>query len=463
MRILITDDEFFVRKNLAMMLLKIDPLIDIKEVSDGDEFLNAMNGQTFDAAFVDIKMPGINGIDAIKKIKESCSRTLFFILSGYSEFSYARQALQIGIADYLLKPVDYKTLNSVLERINLQIVENNIKTQDELKLILHHMINNLSSFPRIKLLGSFLILVQLEDGIGKGVLKDGIFSDLIFFVSTTIKQKTITLFFSDKASDIQSLYRSLLATDGLENLSLFVSSQINAASELSQQYRSLVSLEKYRVLNGIGHVYTSGNLSQGNETVCSLCCALQLAYLEKNYIEYHTISNSLILYLKKSRDNSELKTRQTNLAAFLSTFLSEHLSININEDGFDELKKVLDERGLELLGDIDSNTKILQIENYIKNHFAEELSVSMLGDLFGFSPNYLSTLFFNETGEKISNYISSIRLANARKLILETTLSIKEVASITGYHSQSYFNKLFIEAEGYTPAKYRQNTMKSMA
>lgn len=85
------------------------------EASDGKEALDKVINEKFDIAIVDIKMPRVNGIQFIQELRSMGNKICIVIISGSSDFSYARQAIKLGAFDYLLKPIDEKDLNELLK------------------------------------------------------------------------------------------------------------------------------------------------------------------------------------------------------------------------------------------------------------------------------------------------------------------------------------------------------------
>ncbi len=99
MRILIADDEYLVRQTLISMLVQLGMSIDwIDEVNNGQELLEQMKIKHYDMAFVDIHMPNINGMKAIEAAKQQYTYTKWVIVTGYSEFEYAKQAIELGVS-----------------------------------------------------------------------------------------------------------------------------------------------------------------------------------------------------------------------------------------------------------------------------------------------------------------------------------------------------------------------------
>ena len=84
---------------------------------DGLEAIEILRHHTFDLVITDIRMPRCDGLELASYINDNCPDTAVVILSGHDEFEYARSALQKGVSDYLLKPLDDKALNALLDRL----------------------------------------------------------------------------------------------------------------------------------------------------------------------------------------------------------------------------------------------------------------------------------------------------------------------------------------------------------
>ena len=117
MNIIIADDEEYVRFELRELLLEARPDMEITEAASGTDLLDKLGADNYDAAFIDIKMPGFSGLEAIEKVGLKNLHTEWIILTGYSDFEYAKKAITLGVTEYLLKPVLKKELEDVLEKI----------------------------------------------------------------------------------------------------------------------------------------------------------------------------------------------------------------------------------------------------------------------------------------------------------------------------------------------------------
>ena len=122
-KIMLADDEGIV----------IDSLKFIIEKEFGDECMveYAKTGRSVielaekfrpDIAIMDIQMPGINGIEAMKEIRKSNGNVLFIVMSAYDKFDYAKEAIKLGVLEYITKPMERTKIIAVLKR-GMEIVE----------------------------------------------------------------------------------------------------------------------------------------------------------------------------------------------------------------------------------------------------------------------------------------------------------------------------------------------------
>ena len=134
-RVLLADDE-------GIMLESLKKII---EGSFGQECEIAMAktgravvelAETFrpDIAFMDIQMPGLNGIQALKEIQKNNKNTIFIIITAYDQFDYAKEAINLGVMEFLTKPVNKKVVLDVLVQAMNKVYETRKKRSDDLKI-----------------------------------------------------------------------------------------------------------------------------------------------------------------------------------------------------------------------------------------------------------------------------------------------------------------------------------------
>lgn len=115
---LIVEDEPLMREYLWRNLERIHNAWKATACAkDGLEAIEILRHHSFDLVITDIRMPRCDGLELASYINDNCPGTAVVILSGHDEFEYARSALQKGVSDYLLKPLDDKALNALLDRL----------------------------------------------------------------------------------------------------------------------------------------------------------------------------------------------------------------------------------------------------------------------------------------------------------------------------------------------------------
>lgn len=103
----------------------------------------------------------------------------------------------------------------------------------------------------------------------------------------------------------------------------------------------------------------------------------------------------------------------------------------------------------------DRQDPVLFIQDYIKEHYAEELSLTLLGEVANLHPVYLARIFKETTGDTPAAYIIAVRMEKAAQLLCESNMRIYEIMERVGYKKQQYFTRLFKEKYGMTPKEYR--------
>ena len=116
-KVLLVDDEPFILQGLKVLIDWEDYGFEVYTAQDGKTAYDMMNGQEYDLVIADIKMPVMDGIELLKRIREDGNEVSFVILSGFAEFSYAQEALKHKCTAYILKPVEKDSLVSIVEKV----------------------------------------------------------------------------------------------------------------------------------------------------------------------------------------------------------------------------------------------------------------------------------------------------------------------------------------------------------
>ena len=117
-RVMIVDDELYIRRSFCN---RIDwgayRMSVVGEASNGQEAYELVPRLQPDLMFVDIRMPVLDGFDLVSLLKEEYPEIAIIIISAYSDFQYARKAIEKGVFDYLLKPLEEDEVDKTLKRL----------------------------------------------------------------------------------------------------------------------------------------------------------------------------------------------------------------------------------------------------------------------------------------------------------------------------------------------------------
>ncbi|SHK78694.1 AraC-type DNA-binding protein [Clostridium cavendishii DSM 21758] len=168
--------------------------------------------------------------------------------------------------------------------------------------------------------------------------------------------------------------------------------------------------------------------------------------------------NIIILMVATSRGLLDEEKTCNSLRITCSLYLEKlnkvEKFINIYELGKEyliEIDKILRKNNYSC-----KNFVVRKVMTYIKENLQEDLSLDLLSKQVHLSKNYLSTLFVEATGEKITSYINNQRLKKSKELLKEGDYSLAYVSDLCGFKNQSYFSMVFKERERISPSIYRK-------
>lgn len=132
LKVLVVDDEMFVRKGIVMEVdwASLDCVV-VAEAANGLEGIEAVHKYDPDLVICDIRMPKMNGIEMLRELRREGSQVQVIFLTAYSEFDYARDALKLLAADYLLKPFEDGELEETVLRVKERLEKEQAKKNAE--------------------------------------------------------------------------------------------------------------------------------------------------------------------------------------------------------------------------------------------------------------------------------------------------------------------------------------------
>lgn len=468
---IIVDDESLIIESLKLSIdWEKEGFKIIGSALDGLHALELIREYEPDIVFTDIRMPGISGIELIKKASEVNPNILFVIISGYAEFAYAQKALKYNAIGYCLKPFDEEEIISILS--NARKILNKVKHKVSSRVPdIMDLLSADEQHKAVRVLNEAGLSFENNRGItivaaiGQGKLSMPESSSCIQMNYDF--NKRIYLLQSQNVDELQQYLAGQLRED---IISIGVFSGVNQIDALKNSIiESIIAAYQYFVLGTKG-VYIA---KQCDTRALSNCLkALEEAIRQKDasivddsfinmgslfesgslnirsaFKVYHLITALLLRFQEEDNDTTIDDYEQliatyenvNNMLEELKRLAIKHCSLSDN----DKLEEV-------------DNAIVKQVLEYIDNNYYKSFTVQQLAEKFFISPNYISFLFKKFVGENCRNYVSKLRVAQACNLLENSNYSVQEIGEKVGYNDYFYFIRVFKSMKGISPSKYRE-------
>lgn len=407
MNLLLIDDEVFALEALRNAVnwneLGIEQVFSCNNISTAKEICTAQN---IHIMICDIEMPNGNGIELAGWISENYPDTLVIFLTCHSDFSYAQKAIRCHAFAYLLKPFD---LQELIPTVKNAVHE--IKEKQSIKKIPEN------TFQRTEhLLAEEHFWQQLTKGIYQN-------SDLDYIQSEARRAGFI---FVPETSYIPTLFY--------------------AVSVPSQDLD--FGILSYSIKNVINELFlTTGRPPVFEfEPLCFIALLSEDVLSDKDAWQTNCLRMFQLFREKFSVIMQVLIGSKTDY-----TSLPKQVSLLSRQA--DSLKST--EIGTEIRKDTRIVKEIIELIHENKTITREELASRVF-----LSPDYMAKLFKKETGKRISDYLSEVKLEEAKYRLAQTNQSISDIASALSYNNFSYFSKMFKSEIGMSPGQYRKKYRK---
>ncbi len=491
MVILIADDEKLVRYSLKSMLEEIEgPARSIQLARDGPEMIEKVCSTHPDLAFVDIKMPRLNGLEAIARARSLSPHTRWIILTSYSSFDFAKRAIELGAEDYLLKPVSPEELSQVVRRIWRTNKQDFLRLNHEFEAHLNALFHNTLSidhdaeaFISNAVFAGALLVFDSQLGEKELLSRqlgacDLIRKKLIAAVSKTTRLALCTLpegqlalvgawqqgtGAAESEQSIYSLFRKIPALVGTNapggvRMTQLLGETCGSYNELLEQLYLLNELAPLRVVQGIGSQIPLSSLRDGQGqprrlSFCRSLASLSEAFRHGTYLEFLRLSDEVEIAWRDWCPAAEPPARR-RILRFLEVALSFRPSRGLNGgDWHRELRshgeRFLSHRGREGPGNLAEQAMQFVADNYMRN-----IGIAQIAFDLGVTPNYLSHVFHKHTGTPFVKYITRLRMLKARELLGDPSSRVQQVARRVGYLSTRHFSKLFKQYFEVSPSAF---------
>ncbi|MFC5452427.1 response regulator [Paenibacillus aestuarii] len=443
-KLLIVDDEREVREGVKDVCSEIGLNLECAGLCEnGLEAYRFLLSQPVDIVLSDIRMPFLDGIELVERVSQQFPFTKVVFLSGYNEFDYVKKGLQLGIVDYLLKPVDENELESVIGKITKQLDD---KRQAEYKQETMNRRAKLSA----RLLRKYFLKQLLDRPLSADTVEEGCAVGEIILESDWYSVCTLRLERFEELNQRSEKERQLVLF-ALENM----------LTELWDD----AGLGYHYTVNESGLAYLLA-VSQSEENLPELFhkgLEDRLNRIHKEFFRLRGLFRTTITItagmkvsdhhaLSLSREDSErvfsLMDSKANKMVALSTTQSHFPKPSFIE--------VMPEHVYPHAPEMDNSHKLVDdAKSYILNNYDRSLSLVDVADFVHMSAGYLSHLFKQVTGVNFIQFLTDCRIEAAKRLLVETDFKIYEVGERVGYEIPRYFSDIFKKATGKTPLEYR--------
>ena len=505
-RILVVDDERIERNGIKMLLKRFfakEMQLEVFEAANGKTALEFLERQPVDILITDVKMPFMDGIELIQTIAPKRREMKIAIFSGYSEFEYAKIAMQYGVKNYILKPVDPKefqnTILSMTEELEKQKEDQLQKDKQNnfmKEYILYSLINGVSAeeierktggILECKMLESYqkMFLIEFDREFFGKTEEDfnryfqEMLEESVFYLNLN-PQQAIVLRKEGKRTDQETaeMLSKFFQSHYGKNPYIAVSRKLSSIEDFSVCLDELEALLERRFYRPDIHTYLSEQESVETGRTHSVqvpdddiltkqihqdlkmkdldslkehvACLEEKYYMAQGFSQVYVkfiFSNILKDFYEELPSKSEKDLTKDIEQLYRAITLNEIM--DVVKRNLKDLEAVFGQSKTLLHKEIES------IKQYIYDHYGEELSVEMLAEKVYMAPSYLSHIFKKETGLNLSRFIKNYRMEMAKKKLETTHEKIVTISYSVGYQNVSYFCQNFREYFGVTPQKFR--------
>lgn len=415
-KLLIVDDEPLERQALRFFVehskLEIDTIL---EAGNGIDAVQLALTEQPDLCVLDIKMPGLSGLEVMEQIKSVNKHCRVVFSTAYSYFDYAVRALQLGALDFLVKPVKKETLIRVLNKgIDELDAE---QSEAEYKVRIKDMTYILEK----RILRELVTGIVDEETLWfleqHGIASDARCVSFFFKLGRDLNEE-------EKENISRHLRRELTHTGYKYQLYahkrsidfLLYGRETMQTERMEQAVKDIFArtLDEYGVPNRCGVGTWVDDVSQ----------------LEQSYADAQSAADGM-----PAEPARESFAERQSAAADASEQSAPAAQAPAGQGAMPpEIKKMC---------------------AYMQENYAEKISLEDVTQNVGFSKFYGGRLFKQYMGMTIIEYLIDVRLSHAKELLAQGEFSIKQISFMVGYQDPNYFTWSFKKATGISPVKYR--------
>lgn len=497
-KVLIVDDEPTIREGLAALIPWEEYMISqVETAENGIEALHKHERLVPDLMIVDIKMPGMTGIELMERIRKRDPSVDFIILSGYAEFEYAKRAISFGVEGYLLKPIVEEELMDYLDKLKLKWEQERDYRQMKDKLEAENKERMLESLLRgnvdaqvtefFRKLGWShyrLLFITLDNDLElanrKQQLKAYFKKDDSVIVCTHQRRLVIAsngqFFLSHQPNVIYEKLQRLFPmsepfaaalTDPVERIeelpTVYQIAEQLLANKFFYDEQQILTSQSKPIFSVKGNKKEQGKSSEtqmekliymielgDQQAVKDICLEMGEQWTQENPIEESIKKNYIhlvsTLINKWMSDYKELTNLMEKVMEIEKQPTIDRLLIHVNSI----LVEIMEQIDRE-----DSDLIVKKMIHLIERHYHSNIKLDTLAETLHYHRGYLGQLFKDSTGQYFNTYLDKVRIENSKKLLLQD-LKVYQVAERIGYANVDYFHSKFKKYVGISPSEYRK-------
>jgi len=511
MKIVVVEDEIIIREGIVNLLRKFYPCTtEIFEACCGEEGLAIIRKVKPNIVITDIRMEPISGLEMLN-ILITQDHLIFktLILSAYSEFDYAKQAISLGVCEYIVKPVDVSEFQAIMKRLETEIIHDSL---------LHHGNSNIFDSLENMLYGFLSEQIEFDQDIAKYIEDNYSMSPnchilMLYIYLAKIDKERYNLLLKKVKMLLKHDHDSTNCILSIpeENSLLCVFFNERGIAQLEQYIKNIIiknvnagmptgsaafvidwfeGIEKMRDSFKNIKKYLQWNISLGNESLISVKELKEMKCLSASYpmqIERDSIAmlcsadnkglrEQWMLFIRYFSDNcytpDSIKKCYIRYFMALLQIIKElnyraYEAIN-EQEIFDEIKAANVTAELEIafsklidasfsnINTIKTSPIVKKVLRMLEEYYKNGITLKEVANKLSLSPDYISAQFTSDLGVNFSTYIKNYRLEKAKKLLIGTELRVFEIAHRCGYSDAKYFSRIFKETEGIHPLDYRK-------
>lgn len=494
LKLLIADDERIIRETIYHLIdwEKYDIEV-IGLCQNGIEAYDMILDESPDIVLTDIRMPGMGGLDLIRKFSHTDLFIQFIILSGYGEFEYAKEAMKYGVKHYLLKPCNELQILDCIQQCKQDysqaIMERQILKQQFFlqRGMLHNVISSIINdricqnepfdhivaqyeqyldfyFSSYRLLYVYFLEYESLPAFLE-ILRSYTDKHLPQVILYGVYVKNTLLIFMQDIGGHPDRLKQFLNQIHIKTQNVGLEFEDISYSSLSLLLQEILEkLKRFSMIYYINnfHITSTCNYNVFISRILQLCIEITNGHLDAvDQVAELLDGIENTDFLKQLASSIFLKLTSNQPA--LSTFeLAEWLMKLDKENDLIQLKDMILQKFMDFSTckstDVAISSMTQQIYAYVSEHLHDpNLTLKQIAENYLFmNVDYVSKKFYKETGQKFSQYLTATRIRKAKQLIIKAPSEpVKNIAEQVGCgNNPQYFSQLFKKQTGMTPTEY---------